>query len=158
SRMYRTGDLGRLHGGQLYFQGRVDDQIKLRGYRIEPGDIEAVAAAEAGVIECVVAVRAAGGGDDALVLYATSGRAAAELVPALRARLRQALPAYMRPQYIEVLDRLPRTPNGKIDRRALPGPSALPDVAQGRRSPRTAMETELCALWQRLLGLDVVGP
>ena len=158
SRMYRTGDLGRLHDGQLHFQGRVDDQIKLRGYRIEPGDIEAAAAAETGVAECVVVVRAAGGGDDALVLYAASGRAAADLVPALRARLRQALPAYMRPQYIEVLDRLPRTPNGKIDRRALPGPSALPDVAHGRRSPRTAMETEFCALWRRLLGIDVVGP
>ncbi|MFC3715275.1 amino acid adenylation domain-containing protein [Luteimonas soli] len=152
SRMYRTGDLGRLHDGRLYFHGRVDDQIKLRGYRIEPGDIEAAVAGEVGITECAVAVRRLRDGDDALVLYVATELPEIDLVPTLRAKLSQALPAYMRPQFVEVLERLPRTPNGKIDRRALPSPSMDPVPASTPgRAPRNALESELCALWQRLL-------
>lgn len=151
SRMYRTGDLGRLHDGRLYFHGRVDDQIKLRGYRIEPGDIEAAVATEAGVHECAVAVRRLEGGDDALVLYVAADLPPADLAPVLRAKLGQALPAYMRPQYVEVLTQLPKTLNGKIDRRALPAPSMEAPAAAAQRLPRTALERELCELWRRLL-------
>lgn len=158
SRMYRTGDLGRLHDGRLYFHGRVDDQIKLRGYRIEPGDIEAAVAGEAGINECAVAVRRPEGGDDALVLYVATELPVADLVPKLRVKLAQALPAYMRPHFVEVLERLPRTPNGKIDRRALPSPSmeSMPASTPGG-APRNALEGELCALWQRLLRCGPVG-
>jgi amino acid adenylation domain-containing protein len=157
SRMYRTGDLGRLHDGRLYFHGRVDDQVKLRGHRIEPGDIEAVVAGEAGVAECAAALRRLENGDDALVLYVATDRPAADLVPALRTRLALALPAYMQPQYIETLARLPKTPNGKIDRRALPAPS-MDDAAQAPgRAPRNALERELCEQWRRLLQCGPVG-
>lgn|GEM_PF-6653127 len=153
--MYRTGDLGRLHDGCLYFHGRVDEQIKLRGYRIEPGDIEAVVAQE--VNECVAVVRRLDSGDDALVLYVAGEGPAGELASRLRAKLKRSLPAYMRPQFVEVLECLPKTPNGKIDRRALPEPSREVSTAVGRHAPRTGVEAELCALWQRLLGTEVVG-
>jgi len=158
SRMYRTGDLGRLHAGQLHFHGRADEQIKLRGYRIEPGDIEAAAADEPDVAECVAVVRALDGGDAVLVLYAGSAAAPAVLAQRLRERLTGALPAYMRPQYIEVVPRLPKTPNGKIDRRALPPPTLdAPTVVLRRTPPRTAMEHELRDLWARLLQRQDVG-
>lgn len=158
SRMYRTGDLGRLHDGQLYFHGRADGQIKLRGYRIEPGEIEAVAAAEPGVTECVAVVRRLDDGDQVLVLYVGSDSHPGELAAALRTRMQQLLPAYMRPQYVEVLRRLPKTPNGKIDRHALPLPSAGASMAQRSRvAPRTALERELCVQWQQLLRCGPVG-
>ncbi len=158
SLMYRTGDLGRLHEGDLHFHGRADDQIKLRGYRIEPGDIEAVAAAEADVAECVVVVRTLAGGDQVLALYAGSERAAAELAPRLRKRLQQSLPAYMRPQHVTVLPSLPKTPNGKIDRRALPPPAEEAQAVSRRRlPPRDDLERMLCGQWQRLLQREAVG-
>lgn len=158
SRMYRTGDLGRLHAGQLHFHGRADQQIKLRGYRIEPGDIEAAAAGDPEVAECVAVVDTLAGGDQVLVLYVGSSSAPAALSPRLRTQLAAALPAYMRPQYIEVLPRLPKTPNGKIDRRALPSPTLdAPTVARRRTPPRSALEHELHDLWGRLLQRDGIG-
>ncbi|MBD9479901.1 non-ribosomal peptide synthetase [Pseudoxanthomonas sp. PXM02] len=158
SRMYRTGDLGRLHAGQLHFNGRADEQIKLRGYRIEPGDIEAAAAGDPGVAECVAVVRALEGGDAVLVLYVGSATPPAVLAQRLRERLAEALPAYMRPQYIEVVQRLPKTPNGKIDRRALPPPTLdAPTDAHRRTPPRTAMERDLRELWIRLLQRQDIG-
>ncbi|WP_162456536.1 non-ribosomal peptide synthetase [Pseudoxanthomonas kalamensis] len=158
SRMYRTGDLGRLHEGQLSFHGRVDEQIKLRGYRIEPGDIEAAATAEEGVLECVAVARRLQGGDQVLVLYVGSDAPQEGLSKALHARLRRELPAYMRPQYVEVMSHLPKTPNGKIDRKSLPAPSTNVAVAQRTCiAPRDALERELCELWQRLLQSGPVG-
>lgn len=123
SRMYRTGDVGRIVDGLVYFHGRVDDQIKMDGARIEPGDIEAAARTEPGVHEAVVVVRDLGEGDLRLVLYVLADADPA-LVTRLRAALRSRLPAYMQPRHIELLDALPRTSSGKIDRHALPPPRA----------------------------------
>src|SRR5690606_35003842 len=92
SRMYRTGDLGRIRDGRLYFHGRADDQIKLRGFRIEPGEIEAAAATEPGVVECVAIARTAAGGDLELLLYAAGGAQPHDLARRLRARLDDTLP------------------------------------------------------------------
>lgn len=156
-RMYRTGDRGYWRDGQLYFSGRADDQIKIRGYRIEPGDIEAVAAAEPGVRECVVVAQSFGDNDVRLVLYVA---AAADdgLAGRLRARLQRQLPIYMQPQHIERLDALPKTPNGKVDRKALPRPSASAlrgarTQGEGLADPRQAY---LAAIWCELIGLEHV--
>ena len=175
-RMYRTGDLGRIRDGRLYFHGRVDEQIKLRGYRIEPAEIEAVAADEAGVNECVAVARDAGNGDQVLVLYAGSDAAHNALAARLRQRCARLLPAYMRPQHVVVLKTLPKTPNGKIDRRALPAPDpAQPDPTHAAQSdparfdpangdaaprpddPRDALESELRDTWRRLLQRPGIG-
>ncbi|GAB3786491.1 non-ribosomal peptide synthetase [Dyella agri] len=156
-RMYRSGDRGYWRDGQLYFSGRADDQIKIRGYRIEPGDIEAVAAAEPGVRECVAVARTFSDNDVRLVLYV----AAADdgLAERLRARLYQQLPAYMQPQHIERLDTLPKTPNGKIDRKALPRPSGA--ARRGARAQAGALtdprQAYLAAIWCELIGIDQVG-
>jgi amino acid adenylation domain-containing protein len=164
TRMYRTGDLGSLREGVLYFHGRADNQIKIRGYRIEPGDIEAAAAAEPAVRECVVVARTFGGNDVRLVLYV-----AAEPDPALAARLlgrlRETLPDYMRPQHIERLDVLPKTPNGKIDRKALPAPTAAvrasrgaDDLGRPEAQPPLAdsRQAYLARVWRELIGIEAV--
>ena len=157
-RMYRTGDRGYWRDGQLYFSGRADDQIKIRGYRIEPGDIEAAAAAEPGVRECVAVAQSFGDNDLRLVLYVA---AAADdgLAERLRARLHRQLPTYMQPQHIERLEALPKTPNGKIDRKALPRPSAaalrgVRTQADDLADPRQAY---LAAIWRELIGVERVG-
>jgi amino acid adenylation domain-containing protein len=168
SRMYRTGDLGRIRDGNLYFHGRVDEQIKLRGYRIEPAEIEAAAAGEAGVIECVAVARDAGNGDQVLVLYAGSDAAPDALAARLRRRCARLLPAYMWPQHVVVLKTLPKTPNGKIDRRALPAPDpaqsglaqsdrAAADAATPSDDPRDPLQVELRDAWRRLLRRPDVG-
>ncbi|WP_057658927.1 non-ribosomal peptide synthetase [Pseudoxanthomonas dokdonensis] len=158
SRMYRTGDLGRIQAGQLHFHGRADQQIKLRGYRIEPGDIEAVAAAEPEVSECVAVCQSLPGGDQVLVLHVASSAAPAELTASLRERLRIALPAYMRPHYVMVSHSLPKTPNGKIDRRSLPAPTLDEELLPARRLvPRSPTEALLQQQWSRLLQRPEVG-
>ena len=134
SRMYRTGDLGSVRDGQLHFHGRADQQVKLRGYRIELGEVEAAALAETGVREAAAAVCVVGAGDQRLVLYAVARAADAGLAERLRASLRARLPGYMLPQHVEWLDALPQTPNGKVDRKALPMPAALA-AAQARTLP-----------------------
>ena len=168
SPMYRTGDIGRIRGGELYFHGRADEQIKLRGYRIEPAEIEAVAAGEAGVIESVAVARDVGNGDQVLVLYAGSDAAPDELAARLRRRCAQWLPAYMQPQHMVVLQALPKTPNGKIDRRALPAPDparfdlaqcdrAGADAATASDDPRDPLQVELRDAWRRLLRRPKIG-
>ncbi len=157
SRMYRTGDLGRIHGGELFFCGRADQQIKLRGYRIEPGEIEAAAAAEEGVAECVAVVRQAVNGDQLLVLY-FAGDPRQDLPARVGARLARTLPGYMRPQHVVRLPALPKTPNGKIDRKSLPAPLAGSAQENPQAvAPRDLMEKELLRQWQRLLQRDGIG-
>lgn len=159
SRMYRTGDLGSLRGGVLYFHGRADDQIKLRGYRIEPGDIEAAALAVPGITQAVAVAREIADGDKRLILYVVAD-ADPDLIPRLRSALHTSLPAYMRPQHIETLDALPRTPNGKIDRKALPLPYALVDVVPAKtdenREP-DQLESTIVEIWRDLLKVRKVG-
>jgi thioesterase domain-containing protein/acyl carrier protein len=156
SRMYRTGDLARwLADGSIEFLGRSDQQVKLRGFRIELGEIEAVLSGLAGVGEAAVVARDGGPGERSLVAYVvplSSGLDAATL----RLALSGVLPDYMLPQHVVVLDRLPLTANGKLDRRALPAPDAAAD-GPDYVAPRTATEATLAGLWAEVLGLEGVG-
>ncbi|WP_457512739.1 amino acid adenylation domain-containing protein [Streptomyces sp. TE33382] len=159
-RMYRSGDLFRWNReGQLLFAGRVDAQVKVRGYRVEPAEIEAVLAEHPGVGQVSVAVRRDGPGDKQLMAYVVpSADASGEngtLTSALRELAAERLPEYMMPAAFVSLEHMPLTPNGKLDHRAL----LTLDFAgmSSGREPRTAMEARLCELFAEVLGLDRVG-
>ncbi|HEV2734215.1 MAG TPA: condensation domain-containing protein, partial [Longimicrobiaceae bacterium] len=158
ARLYRTGDRARWNArGELEFLGRVDFQAKVRGFRVEPGEVEAVLAAHPAVREAVVVVRPDAGGDRRLVGYvaadAESGVSGAEL----RAYLRGRMPEYMVPSAVVVLEALPLTPNGKTDRRALPDPEAEAGAEAGDGAPRTATEAALARTFAEVLGIERVG-
>ncbi|HSU12938.1 non-ribosomal peptide synthetase/type I polyketide synthase [Longimicrobium sp.] len=153
ARLYRTGDRARWRGdGTLEFFGRLDQQVKIRGFRVEPGEIEAALRRDPAVRDCVVVVRDDAAGERQLVAY-VAGQVE---VDALRAGLRRTLPEHMVPAAFVVLDRLPLSPNGKLDRKALPAPDfAAPDDAWV--APRTPVEEVLAAIWAGLLRLERVG-
>jgi amino acid adenylation domain-containing protein len=151
-RIYQTGDLARVRtGGVLDFLGRLDHQVKVRGFRIELGEVETAIAGQPGVVACAVAARAQPSGDLRLVAYvvAATGTTGAELRRALRSRL----PEYMVPAAFVMLDALPMTANGKVDRQALPEPSAR-DAGE-HVPPRTPIEEELARIWSELLGVPL---
>ena len=157
ARMYRTGDRGRRRAdGEIEFLGRVDFQVKVRGFRVEPGEVEAALRERAGARQAVVLLREDAPGDRRLVAYVVPGQAGATSPAALRAALVDRLPDYMLPQAFVVLERLPLTSSGKLDRRALPAP-ATDAGGDGHTAPRTPAEEVLAAVWATLLRRDAVG-
>jgi amino acid adenylation domain-containing protein len=154
ARLYRTGDRARwVEGGVLEYLGRLDEQVKVSGIRIEPGEIEAALLAQPGVRECAAVVRETAGGEKRLVAYVVADGAAGG--DGLRAALRGALPQHLVPSAIVHLDRLPLTPNGKLDRRALPEPEAAP--AAPAVAPRTELEARVAEVWRSVLERPDVG-
>ncbi len=158
ARVYRTGDLGRrLPDGSLEFIGRGDLQVKIRGHRIELGEIESILGRHAGVREAVVLAREDTPGDRRLVAYVVPGQAAAAPPDELQGWLRDRLPDYMVPAAFVAVERLPLTPSGKVDRRALPAPGIQRPAEQGFAPPRTALEELLVELWSQMLRAGRVG-
>jgi amino acid adenylation domain-containing protein len=178
SRLYRTGDLARyLSDGNLEFLGRTDHQLKIRGFRVEPGEVEAVLALHPLVRECaVVAVSDENG--QRLVAHIVATQTSATLIGELRQHLRNRLAHYMVPAAFLELEKLPRTSHGKIDRKALsagrpasakPHPvekiwavpsaqePAQPEIQSGFVSPRTAVEKALAGIWTKVLGVERIG-
>ncbi|HKI02159.1 MAG TPA: non-ribosomal peptide synthase/polyketide synthase, partial [Thermoanaerobaculia bacterium] len=151
-RLYRTGDLARfLADGELEFLGRIDHQVKIRGVRVEPGEVEAALLALPGVREAVAVAREDGTGPARLVAYVTP----AGLDPlALRSALAASLPEPMVPAAVVVLEALPLTPNGKVDRKALPTPEGA--RVRDLVAPRTELERFLAGLWQDVLGVGSI--
>jgi len=158
-RLYRTGDIVRHRpDGNLDFLGRVDHQMKVRGYRIEPGEIEAALASHPGLREVAVVAREDVPGDRRLVAYAVAEPGQRPATSELRAFLEHRLPAPMVPSAFVLLEALPLTAHGKVDRRALPAPGlARPELAQSYASPRTSAEKVLAAIWSQVLRLESVG-
>ncbi|OBG78175.1 MULTISPECIES: non-ribosomal peptide synthetase [unclassified Mycobacterium] len=152
-RMYRTGDLVRWGtDGQLQYLGRADEQVKIRGYRIELGEIQSALAALEGVTQAAVIAREDRPGDKRLVGYITGTADPAEI----RAQLAEKLPSYMVPAAVVVLETLPLTVNGKLDKRALPAPEYQKRAGQ-YRAPATPTEETLAAIYAQVLGVERVG-
>ncbi|WP_185602423.1 non-ribosomal peptide synthetase, partial [Paenibacillus sp. 598K] len=153
-RMYRTGDLvRRLPTGELYYVGRVDDQVKLRGYRIELGEIERALTAHPDIRQAAAALRpllAEDGEQARLLAWYTAERPVDETEA--RAHLAEQLPIYMLPVRLIPVPEMPLTPNGKLDKRALPAPQHLETALA--EAPRTPMESRLAALWREQLGVE----
>ncbi|HET7505625.1 MAG TPA: amino acid adenylation domain-containing protein, partial [Kofleriaceae bacterium] len=156
NRLYRTGDLVRRRAdGSIEFFGRIDHQVKVRGFRIEPGEIEQVLASHPQISAAIVAARDVAG-DTRLVAYAVSD--AEPAASALAAFARERLPEYMVPAAFVVLPAFPLTPNGKIDRAALPEPDlGRPALETPYQAPRDALERAIAEVWSQLLGVAQVG-
>ncbi|MET0396200.1 MAG: amino acid adenylation domain-containing protein [Longimicrobiaceae bacterium] len=152
ARLFRTGDRGCWRGdGVLEFLGRMDTQVKVRGYRIEPGEVEAALRRQEAVRECVVVACEDRSGERRLAAYVVGQVDAGEL----RANIRQSLPEYMVPDVFVALDALPLSPNGKVDRGALPAPEH--GAREGCVTPRTPVEEVLAGIWTEVLGQERVG-
>jgi len=166
ARLYRTGDLARWRpDGTIDFLGRIDHQVKIRGHRVELGEVEGTLSRHPAVEEAIVVAREEAPGERRLVAYVVAEPAALPpgdrprpLGAVLRRHLRDRLPEYMVPSSIVLLERMPLTPNGKVDRRALPAPGpARPDLDQPFVAARTSTEAALVAIWREALGLDRIG-
>ena len=168
-RLYRTGDRARFRrDGALEFLGRLDEQVKVRGYRIEPGEVEAVLNQHPSVQEAAVVAREGKGGDARLVAYLTPAASSTTRRPEtgadpkamlldVQAHLGTKLPRYMVPSQWVVLDELPRTPNGKLDRRALPAPQQGEVGRDAYVAPRSTIEERLADIWADVLGRERVS-
>jgi amino acid adenylation domain-containing protein/non-ribosomal peptide synthase protein (TIGR01720 family) len=158
-RLYKTGDLARLlPGGDVEYLGRIDFQVKIRGFRVELGEIETVLDQHETVRESVVLVREDTPGDQRLVAYVVAAPGHEIDVADLRSHCQRTLPDYMVPAAIVVMDAIPLTNNGKVDRRALPAPDwrqATVEVAYVR--PRTPTEEIIAAIWTQVLGVEPIG-
>ncbi|ASZ13470.1 non-ribosomal peptide synthetase [Chitinophaga pendula] len=154
-RVYRTGDIGSWRAdGNISFAGRKDDQLKINGYRIEPGEIEAVLLHHEDIREVVVVPYEAKQGHKSLAVYFSSAKSIS--IPALKAYLGGQLPSYMVPSYFVQLDALPLTPNGKINKKILPAPSAT-DLTTAITAPDNEMEARLLEVWKAILETDGIG-
>lgn len=157
-RLYRTGDLVRWRcDGQLDFVGRSDDQVKLRGFRIELAEVEAALTSHASVREAAVLCREDEPGDRLLVAYVVWGGAGSSALDELRDHLRRRLPGYMVPSSWVELSALPLTANGKVDRRALPEPGVRSGDVDHYIAPSGAIEEQIAAIWMEVLRLERVG-
>ncbi len=159
TRMYRTGDRARwLASGEVEYLGRLDEQVKVRGHRIELGEIESALLRQPGVREAVAAAREDAPGHARLVAYVVAGEGGELSVAALRSRLKEELPEYMVPAAVVVLEELPLTPSGKLDRAALPAPEWIRAEEEGPAvAPRDEVEATLAGIWCGVLRLDRVG-
>ena len=156
--VYRTGDLARrLPGGALEFLGRVDNQVKLRGFRIELEEVEAVLTQHEGVAAAVVALREDRPGEKQLAAYLIAAEGTAVDETALYDWLRQKLPAYMIPARFVALEEFPLLPNGKVDRKRLPAPDRLRGEDAGCAPPRDDLEAGMVKIWEDVLGVRPIG-
>lgn len=159
-RLYRTGDLARyLPDGSIEFMGRADDQVKIRGYRIEPGEIETALTLHPAIEQAIVSVKEPGPGDKRLVAYIIQSADAAHErldISELRLHMQARLPKYMVPAAFVVMEALPMTPNGKVDRNALPA-SNFTDKEEEYVPPRTATEKKLADIWSQVLGIESIS-
>ncbi len=158
-RLYKTGDLARYQSdGAIEFLGRLDHQIKLRGFRIELGEIESVLGHYPGINEVVVTVREDQSGNKRLVTYLTHSQEEPPNVNAIRLFLKEKLPEYMVPSAFVFLDKFPLTPNGKIDRKALPAPDQTrTEIEQAYVAPCSPVQEMLAAIWREVLNVDRIG-
>jgi len=159
ARMYRTGDTARfLEDGKIEYIGRLDNQVKIRGYRIEPGEIETVLRQHRAVQAGVVLARKDEGGENKLIAYVVCDIGAEATVNDLRGFLKERLPAYMIPANIILLDAMPLTPNGKIDRQALAarGPAEVWQTEE-KLAPRIPIEKAIADIWKKSLGIEQVS-
>src|SRR3712207_1600497 len=163
ARLYRTGDLARRSGGgELDFLGRADHQVKVRGYRIALGEVEAALTAHEAVREAVVVARGEAGADARLVAYVvfeTDSGPDGDPGRVLKRHLAGRLPEYMIPAWVCVLEALPLTPNGKVDRKALPEPAAVGEGGGSAEyvAPRDETEAAIAGIWREVLGVESVG-
>ena len=158
-RLYRTGDIVRWNRhAELEFLGRYDDQVKIHGHRIEPGEVESVLRACPGVRECAVLAREDAPGAKRLVAYILPEDGAEPTVTALRNYLKHRLPAYMIPASFIPLEAFPLSPNGKLARQALPEPdSTRPDLEAPHQAPRDGVEERVAAIWSQTIGVQGIG-
>jgi amino acid adenylation domain-containing protein len=157
--LYRTGDLARyLPDGQIEFLGRADNQVKVRGHRVELEEVEAALIGHPDIRECVVVVRGDAGRDQSLLAYFVPDGEPAPAPAALRGYLEAKLPHYMVPAAFVRVDALPLSPNGKVDRRALPRPElARPEEGTEFVAPRDKIELQLAAIWEEALGVRPIS-
>jgi aspartate racemase len=155
--LYRTGDLARyLPDGNIEYLGRMDDQVKVRGFRVEVGEIETALARHPAVRQCAVTAPKDSTGTRRLVAYVTAREKAADLTAELRAMLQQQLPDYMVPSVIVVLDSMPLSPNGKVERKLLPAPESQPQ-AEDAGELSDSFELRLAAIWEAVIGIKGIG-
>ncbi|MFD2168455.1 amino acid adenylation domain-containing protein [Tumebacillus lipolyticus] len=158
ARLYKTGDLVRLrHDGLLEFLGRIDNQVKIRGFRIEIGEIETVIAKHPSVLETVVVARVVKPGDKRLAAYLVVKQEERPTPRELRNFVREKLPEHMVPSAFVLLDAMPLTANGKINRRALPEPDYAQLDVGSYTAPRTPLEQKVAAIWADVLGVERIG-